>query len=201
MPTRRRRRRVLLEEIRRVARDDLAHVATQLAELEAVASERDGYYEAVGLHQRAEERLPSIRSVEDARAVAHLAAQARRAISAARHDVAIELDAAPCFFDPRHGPSVRDVLFAPEGGALRPVPACEACGEALEAGQLPQLRRVLLDGRPQPYWRSPAHVGYAGRGPTTTIDDLLGGNDVSLSVVGTLGLGVVDLIVGSLIDW
>src|SRR6476659_5206143 len=33
---------------------------------------------------------------------------------------------APCFFDPRHGPSARDVEWAPPGGTSRKVPACEA---------------------------------------------------------------------------
>ena len=68
----------------------------------------------------------------------------------------------------------RDALFAPRAAQLRPVPACEACADALDAGRLQQLRRVLVDGRPQPYWRGPAHVGYAGRGPITTREDLLG---------------------------
>jgi hypothetical protein len=193
----------MLEEIRRVAQDDLAHVAMELADLEHTAEDQDAYYHAVGLHHRAEELLPSIQSVEDARAVAKYAADARRAIAAVRRGIAIDDHAAPCFFDPRHGPSARDGLFAPEGGALRPVPACEACAEELDAGRLPPIRRVLVNGHPQPYWRSPAHVGYAGRGGNTTIDDLIEAwaTNSAIPVTGAAGLGLMDLVLDSLTDW
>jgi hypothetical protein len=39
----------------------------------------------------------------------------------------------PCFVDPRHGPSVADVSWAPPGGTLRPVPVCRACYDRLTA--------------------------------------------------------------------
>ena len=39
-----------------------------------------------------------------------------------------------CFFDPRHGPSVRDVDWSPDGGAPRAVPACAACALRVEEG-------------------------------------------------------------------
>lgn len=202
MGTRRRQRRALLEEIRRLARDDLTHVAAEIAELENTAASPDDYYEAVALHHRAEELLTTIKSVEDARAVAQLAARARRAISIARDGIPIDENAAPCFFDPRHGPSQRAALFAPEGGALRHVPACEACADELDAGRLPPLRRVLVDGHPQPYWRSPAHVGYAGRGPIASLDDLidtsLAGGTASEAIARSVGLGLIELLLDSL---
>jgi len=45
-----------------------------------------------------------------------------------------------CFFDPRHGPSVRDVEWAPPGGQPRAVPACAACATRIEDGQEPESR-------------------------------------------------------------
>ena len=186
----RKARRQLLDAIKRVARDDLDLVTDELA-----AREEDGgddYYEAVGLHQRAEERLATAKTLSDMRAVARLAGRARQAVAGAE-------DAAPCFFDARHGPSARPSLFAPEGGALRPVPACEACAEELEHGRVPPLRRVIVNGRPQPYWRSPAHVGYAGRGGAS-LDDL---GEASLrsspdpQLAGTVGFGLLELVLGS----
>src|SRR5882672_2270648 len=44
----------------------------------------------------------------------------------------------PCFFDPRHGPSVRDVEWAPPGGRPRAVPACAACATRVEDGEEPE---------------------------------------------------------------
>ena len=48
----------------------------------------------------------------------------------------------PCFFDPRHGPSSRDVEWAPPGGAPRMVPACEADAQRVERGEDPETREV-----------------------------------------------------------
>jgi hypothetical protein len=78
----------------------------------------------------------------------------------------------PCFFDPVHGPSARTVVFAPDGGEMRQVSACDACAEEVDAGRAPALRRTIVDGRPQPYWRSPVHAGYFGR-RGDTLDDLV----------------------------
>ena len=69
----------------------------------------------------------------------------------------------PCFFDPRHGPSVRDVEWSPDGGATREVPACAACALRVEAGAEPDSRQVLVRGQSMPYWAAgPAFGGYFG---------------------------------------
>lgn len=67
----------------------------------------------------------------------------------------------PCFFDPRHGLSVSDVPFAPDGGAVRDVPACQACATAVADGYIPATRMVEAGGVAQPYYNSgPAYAGY-----------------------------------------
>jgi hypothetical protein len=65
----------------------------------------------------------------------------------------------PCFFDPRHGPSTRDVEWAPPGGTTRKVPACEADAQAVERGNEPASRQVLVGGRSVPYWNAPPYFG------------------------------------------
>lgn len=60
----------------------------------------------------------------------------------------------PCFFDPRHGLSVTDVPFAPSGGAVREVPACQACSVAIESGYSPNARMVESSNGVRPYWES-----------------------------------------------
>ena len=47
----------------------------------------------------------------------------------------------PCFFDPRHGPSVADVEWQPELGEPREVPVCAADAARLEAGEEPTAAR------------------------------------------------------------
>src|SRR3954454_3674198 len=65
----------------------------------------------------------------------------------------------PCFFDPRHGPSSRDVEWAPEGGVPRPVPACEADAQRIDAGLDPRVREIDVGGRQVAYWNAPAYYG------------------------------------------
>jgi hypothetical protein len=68
-----------------------------------------------------------------------------------------------CFFDPRHGPSVRDVEWAPPGGQPRAVPACAACATRIEDGEEPESRQVVVGGRATPYWAAgPVYGGYFG---------------------------------------
>ncbi len=70
---------------------------------------------------------------------------------------------APCFFNPQHGPSVRDVMWAPPGGSIRSVPACEADAEAVLRGGDPDIRMVPYRGAREPYWNAgPAYAPYAG---------------------------------------
>ncbi|XRQ05768.1 hypothetical protein ACN3XK_55910 [Actinomadura welshii] len=70
---------------------------------------------------------------------------------------------APCFFNPQHGPSVKDVMWAPPGGTPREVPACEADAQAVEHGTDPDVRMVPAGGGRRPYWDAgPAYGPYAG---------------------------------------
>ena len=69
---------------------------------------------------------------------------------------------APCFVDPRHGPSVADVLWTPpglNGAAERDVPMCRACKTAVEDGYLPAAREVEVAGGQRPYWQAGRHFG------------------------------------------
>jgi len=69
---------------------------------------------------------------------------------------------APCFVDPRHGPSVADVLWTPpgmDGAAERDVPMCRACEIAVHDGFQPAAREVAVAGGNRPYWQAGSHFG------------------------------------------
>lgn len=69
---------------------------------------------------------------------------------------------APCFVDPRHGPSVADVLWTPpgmDGAAERDVPMCRACETAVADGYQPAAREVEIAGGQRPYWQAGRHFG------------------------------------------
>ncbi|GAA3476811.1 hypothetical protein [Streptomyces yanii] len=70
----------------------------------------------------------------------------------------------PCFFDPRHGPSVADAMWTPSGGTPREVPVCGADEIRLRDGEDPLSRTVDTgDGGRRPYWEAgPAYGPWAG---------------------------------------
>lgn len=71
----------------------------------------------------------------------------------------------PCFFDPRHGPSVQDADWAPPGGAARPVPVCAACATMLATGEHPVTRQVqAINGQYVPYYAGGQAYASYGRG-------------------------------------
>ncbi|WP_424215383.1 hypothetical protein ACN20G_05645 [Streptomyces sp. BI20] len=69
----------------------------------------------------------------------------------------------PCFFDPRHGVSVEDVEWTPQGGAARTVPVCAADAVRLREGREPMVRTVeTAEGRRPYYDAGPAYGPWAG---------------------------------------
>ena len=74
------------------------------------------------------------------------------AIDALRNGRPVPEKTAPCFFDPRHGPSVAARPFTPEFGLERQVPVCARCAEEVDAGGKPAVRTFSLSGVVKPYW-------------------------------------------------
>ena len=62
----------------------------------------------------------------------------------------------PCFFDPRHGPSVTTVMWTPRARGTRSVPACAQDAARVAEHQPPDVRTVELRGRLVPYWQAGA---------------------------------------------
>jgi hypothetical protein len=142
--------------VRRAARDDLASFAADARALEPAAASpaaAPAYRAALAAYERAEQACDRARSPEDLRLVGSELARGRYEL--ARAQALLEGHEAParrplCFFDPRHGPGPRDVEWD-----SRRVAACEADAERVERGADPDVRHVLVDGRPVPYWDAP----------------------------------------------
>ena len=92
----------------------------------------------------------------------------------------------PCFFDPRHGPSSRDVEWSPPYGEARLVPACEADAHARRGRRRPADARgrvarasACRTGRPAAPTRPFAGGYFGGFGggllPGLLIGSMLGG--------------------------
>jgi hypothetical protein len=157
------------EDVRRAAEEDLLGLAEDIRSLDldiempGVASEaRADYMHAVDQYDRAKAALDRARAPQDLGAVSSAVEEGRFAIASTRARLAGRQPPErrpPCFFDPRHGPSVRDVVWTPPGGTPRPVPVCAADAISLEEGNQPHARRVRVGDREVPYWNAPAYYG------------------------------------------
>lgn len=125
---------------------------------------KEHYGRAVEAYERADRAYDTARRPGDLAAVSSALEEGRYEMASAKarlegREVPERLP--PCFFDPRHGPSVRNVLWAPPGGEPREVPACAADAVRIESGEEPEQREVLVGGRQTPYWGVPGLMPYA----------------------------------------
>jgi uncharacterized membrane protein YgcG len=183
----RRRRRQELKEAKTAAQDDLIALSAGVTDHEAdlsIQSHPDAAAEqaaALTAYEKGTAAMDSARRVRDMGRVSRAIAEGQYHLASARALAAGEAKPArrpACFFDPRHGMSVRDVLWAPsDGGPAREVPACYDCARQLEQGIEPELRRVEVQGQQVPYVNAgfaPAYWGGYGFLPGMFTGFLLG---------------------------
>jgi hypothetical protein len=114
------------EQVRRVARDDVVALGDDIRALDldmempnADREAKQHYALAVERYTQASEALDRARRPEDLQPVTELLEEGRWAMEAARAEMEgrpAPDRRPPCFFDPRHGPSVADLEWAPPGG-------------------------------------------------------------------------------------
>ena len=205
--TRRERRRLqggAFEEAKDNARDDLIALGEDIRSLDidvempgTPKAVIDDYSVALAAYERAENAWEAARSPEDLEPVSMALEEGRWAMASAKARLEGEeppLRRAPCFFDPRHGPSSREVEWAPPYGAPRMVPACEADAQRVERGEDPHAREIMVGGQPTPYWNAgPAYAPFAGGffGGSTAglLPSLLVGSMLGMSVGSMFAAG------------
>ncbi|MFD7534714.1 hypothetical protein [Streptomyces sp. NPDC059819] len=166
------RRRAELDTLRGVVDEDITAYAEELGRLAFTPSEpsatdamRKDYEQALDAYDKAKEQMAAARAPQDVEPVTQTLADGRFALAtlaARRRGAPLPERRVSCFFDPRHGPSVTDVRWAPPGGSPRPVPACADDTARVNSGQDPETRMVPTDQGPQPYWNAgPAYAPWA----------------------------------------
>ncbi|NLU68881.1 hypothetical protein [Streptomyces sp. HNM0574] len=124
------------------------------------------YTEALDAYEEAKSAMRRVRSPRDVQAVTSELEAGRFALTtlrARRAGEPLPERRSPCFFDPRHGPSVDDRQWAPEGGEPRAVPVCAADAARLDDGEPPMAREVETARGRRPYWEAgPAYGPWAG---------------------------------------
>ncbi|MET9293938.1 hypothetical protein [Streptomyces sp. NPDC003077] len=165
--------RAALESLRVVVDEDITAFGEELDRLDFRPGEpgaddamRADYSHALDAYESAKSAMASAQRPADVQAVTKALEDGRfslATLAARREGRPLPERRLPCFFDPRHGPSVADAQWAPPGGAARTVPVCAADLTRLESGQEPMTRTVdTLDGR-RPYWDAgPAYGPWAG---------------------------------------
>ncbi len=162
-----------VEDLRLAARDDLVALGDDVRAIDldiempgADPRAREALGVALARYEEAEAAHDRVRRPEDFEPITKALEEGRWAMEVAKAHLARRTPPErrpPCFLDPRHGPSTRDVEWAPPGGEPRPVPVCEADAVRIESGDDPHAREVMAGGRRVPYYDAPGYFGpFAG---------------------------------------
>lgn len=128
------------------------HVDTLSDDLDPVA--RDHYRRALENYDQAKHLLAAGESAEDVLAIEQVVADARwhrAAVIAVRDGEPLPARREPCFFNPQHGPSMKDVEWTPPGGTPRTIAVCASDARRLVGGQAPDVRMVRVGDRWMPW--------------------------------------------------
>ena len=142
---------------RKLAEHEVTVLGEQLADLhvDTLASDLDEqaahhYRRALEHYEQVKDKVRGSTTVEDVLGAEQLLADARyhrAAVLALAAGEPVPERREPCFFDPRHGPSMRDVQWTPPSGVARAVSVCAADARRLAGGKEPKVRMVRLGDR------------------------------------------------------
>jgi len=182
--------------------EDLSRLGNELPSGILDEGGRDDYRRALDAYEAAKQATDALQDADETRHVATIIDDGRYAVACVRARVEglpLPQRRPACFFDPRHGQSVTDVLWAPPGGMPRDVPACALDAERVHAGADPATRQVLVGSQRVPYWQAggafaPMALGYFGMFGLaqslflgTAMGAMLGGGFDGLDVDGSDG--------------
>ncbi|WP_030320271.1 hypothetical protein [Streptomyces flavochromogenes] len=165
--------RAALDKLRVVVDEDITAFGEELERLDFHPAEagaddamRGDYERSLDSYDKAKSLMASAARPHDVRAVTEALQDGRYSLAvlaARRESRPLPERRAPCFFDPRHGPSTEDRTWTPAGGTARQVPVCAADASRLDDGLDPMARTVDADGVRRPYWEAgPAYGPWAG---------------------------------------
>jgi hypothetical protein len=204
-----------LSTSKRAADEDVTKFGEELQRLDAdvaghpldEAMQQD-YQRALDAYENAKMSLDAVTRPEEIKHVTEILEDGRYGVACVKARVAgqpLPAKRPPCFFNPAHGPSLRDVEWAPAGGVPRSVPACPADAERVLAGADPYIRTVQVGAQRVPYWEggqayAPWAQGYYSRWNGS---DMLSGVLIGSflfggmgNVFGGVGAGMGDMMGG-----
>jgi hypothetical protein len=161
-----------LAAVKQTVEEDITKLGEEITALDSdvklaqnEAGTQEDWKRALDAYERAKLELDVVKRADELRGVTNALEEGRYALACVKARVnnqPLPERRSPCFFNPQHGPSVRDVRWAPPGGAPREVPACAADAQRVEQGFDPHTREVVVDGYRRPYYEAgPAYAPYA----------------------------------------
>ncbi len=179
--------------------DELRDLDLDVVGFELDEEAQSHYSEALDAYENAKQAMNQAKYESDATAIAHILEEGRYAmacVKARAHGKPLPERRPPCFFDPSHGPSTRNVTWAPDGGAPREVPSCALDAARVTSGANPHIRMVQQGYQSVPYWQDQGHAAYArGYYQPYGLDPI-----VSNLATGALMFGGLGLLMGILDD-
>lgn len=168
----RRKRAAELVAVRATVDADITEYGERLAALDLRDPDMDDaaradLQRALDGYDRAKTAVARMSSASDAQQVTTALEDGRYALACAQarlDNQPLPERRPPCFIDPRHGPSVADVLWAPPGLGERDVPMCAACRTTVEAGGQPAALEVATAGGTRPYYQAGPEFGPYAQG-------------------------------------
>lgn len=158
-----------LTVVKKVADEDVTQFGEELQLLDSeVAGHRldeamqQDYLRALDSYEDAKRSLDAVTTPEEIRQVTETLEDGRHSVACVKARIArqpLPARRPPCFFNPQHGPSTRDISWTPPGGVPRDIPVCDADVVRLATGAEPDIRTVAVAGVRVPYWQG--GVAYA----------------------------------------
>jgi len=149
-------------QARRLVDEDVTVFGEQLSDLhiETLTTELDrdmraDYQRALDLYEESKEALRDAGDLAAVLAIEKVLDDGRfrlACVLAARDGVELPQRREPCFFNPQHGPAVKDITWAPPGGVEREVAMCRSDARRIEGGDDPEVRLVRMGDRYVPWY-------------------------------------------------
>jgi hypothetical protein len=170
----RREQAELLDQMRRLAGEDVTVFGEQLQRLDQTvagmvlaADAQHDYQVALDAYERGTWDAPRMQHPDEISRLVDTLATGRFALACVHAHVAGQPRPqlrTPCFFNPQHGPSARTVMWTSARHGSRMVPACVRCATQIAAREKPEVRTVAIGSRTVPYWEAGAALSPYSRG-------------------------------------
>ncbi|HEU4811986.1 MAG TPA: hypothetical protein VFT00_07575 [Nocardioides sp.] len=151
-------------QARKLVDEDVTVFGEQLSDLhvETLTTELDedmrwDYQRSLDLYEESKAALAVAQTASAVAAISTVLDDGRfhlACVLARRDGVDLPHRREPCFFNPQHGPAVKDLAWTPPGGVERMVPACRSDVRRIEGGDDPEIRLVRVGDRYVPWYEA-----------------------------------------------